>query len=326
MNDISSLVVAIVLVATSVALIVRHVRVWKRLNDEQLEERELDFRRRQFRRRLQTSAMIGILGVAIVVGQLLLDMVKSPKFQVYYWIGVLALLLWIVLLAVADMVATSSYYSRERSDLAVGHAKLQIECARPANEPAAATTASRRGRLGGYPNKRRFRYANPAPQRTAANRSVPGSGTGTAAAMFSWPAGDDAIGAAKNDAVPTVKFERSASPALFITINVPPATVVPPAKLSVPLRTSLPAPNFSRPIPPPASLMLPEKVVVAELLTINSASVPPLLATRPDPESDAMVCVPPPRSASRCSRPQAPSLRARCSRRARADRASTCRR
>ncbi len=127
MNDLSSFLVALVLVATSVALVVRHVRVWKRLNGEGLEERELDFRRRQFRRRVQTSAMIGLLGVAIVVGQLLLDFVKSPRFLVYYWIGVLAILLWILLLAVADMMATSAHYSRERSDLAVGHAKLQLE-------------------------------------------------------------------------------------------------------------------------------------------------------------------------------------------------------
>jgi hypothetical protein len=108
-------------------LIVRHVRVWNQLKKEELDERELNFRSRQYRRRMQTSAMIGVLGMAIVVGQLLLDVVKSPKFPVYYWIGVLALLLWIVLLAVADMVATSTYYSRERSDLAVGHAKLQVE-------------------------------------------------------------------------------------------------------------------------------------------------------------------------------------------------------
>jgi hypothetical protein len=129
MNDLSSFVVAFILVATSVGLVVRHVRVWKRLKEDDLDERELNFRRRQFRRRVQTSAMIGLLGVAIVVGQLLLKDVDKPllKFHVYYWIGVLALLLWIILLAVADMVATSAYYSRERSDLAVGHAKLQIE-------------------------------------------------------------------------------------------------------------------------------------------------------------------------------------------------------
>jgi hypothetical protein len=129
MKDLSGFIVALILVATSVALIVRHVRVWKRLKEEELDERELNFRRRQFRRRVQTSAMIGLLGVAIVVGQLLLKDVDKPllKFQVYYWIGVLALLLWILLLAVADMVATSAYYSRERSDFAVQHAKLQVE-------------------------------------------------------------------------------------------------------------------------------------------------------------------------------------------------------
>ncbi len=127
MNDLSSVAVALVLVGTSVVLIVRHVRVWKRLSSEELEERELNFRHRQFRRRVQTSAMIGLMGVAIAVGQVLFHVVNSAKFKGYYWIGVLLLLLWIMLLAVADMVATSAYYSRERSDLAVGHAKLQIE-------------------------------------------------------------------------------------------------------------------------------------------------------------------------------------------------------
>jgi hypothetical protein len=127
MNDLSFFVVSLLLLATSAALIVRHLRVWKRVRAEELDEQELDFCRRQFRRRMQSSAMIGVLGVAIAVGKLLFDVVKSPRFLVCYWIGVLAILLWILLLAVADMVATSAHYSRERSDLAVGHAKLQIE-------------------------------------------------------------------------------------------------------------------------------------------------------------------------------------------------------
>jgi UDP-N-acetylmuramyl pentapeptide phosphotransferase/UDP-N-acetylglucosamine-1-phosphate transferase len=127
MNDLSSYVISAILLATSVALVVRHVRVWKRLKAEELDEREYIFRYRQFRRRLQTSVMIGLMGVAIVVGQVLMDLGVSWRSKVWYWIGVLGLLLWILLLAVADAVATSAYYSRERSDLAVEHAKLQVE-------------------------------------------------------------------------------------------------------------------------------------------------------------------------------------------------------
>jgi hypothetical protein len=127
MQGLSSYLISAVLLATSFVLVGHHVRAWRRLNQDDLDEREENFRYRQFRRRMQTSAMIGILGVAIAGGQVLFDVVRPGKLQGYYWIGVLLLLLWIVLLAVADMVATSSYYSRARSDLAVGHAKLQVE-------------------------------------------------------------------------------------------------------------------------------------------------------------------------------------------------------
>ena len=127
MKYIPSILMMVLLGGTSAALIVMHVRAWKRLALDQLDDRAASFHRRQFRRRMQSSAMIGLLGVAILVGQLLLDVVKWPNFNVFYWIGVLALLLWIVLLAVADMVATSAFYSRERTDFALQHAKLQAE-------------------------------------------------------------------------------------------------------------------------------------------------------------------------------------------------------
>ena len=51
-----------------------------------------------------------------------------------WWIGIVALVLWIVLLAIADLAATSFFYSREKSDFVVEHAKLQAELARPARK------------------------------------------------------------------------------------------------------------------------------------------------------------------------------------------------
>lgn len=124
---VSTYLLAALLGLTSIGLIVWHIRGRQRLAEEELDERERDFRRRQFRRRLQTSALLGLLGAAIFVGQLLLDAVHSPRFHVGYWIGVLALVLWIALLAIADMAATSVYYSREKTDFVVQHAKLQAE-------------------------------------------------------------------------------------------------------------------------------------------------------------------------------------------------------
>jgi hypothetical protein len=124
---LSSYLLAALLGLTSAGLIAWHIHGRQRLAEEELGERERQFRRRQFRRRLQTSALLGVLGVAILVGQLLMDEHHSWRVQLAYWIGVLGLVLWIALLAIADMAATSVYYSREKTDFVVQHAKLQAE-------------------------------------------------------------------------------------------------------------------------------------------------------------------------------------------------------
>ena len=128
MDHLSGYLLAVLLGVTSAGLIVWHVRTWRRLRQEGLaDDRERDFRLRQFRRRVQTSAMLGLLGAAVLGGELLMDAAPSWKFKVIYWIGVLALVLWIALLAIADMAATSFYYSREKTDFVLQHAKLQAE-------------------------------------------------------------------------------------------------------------------------------------------------------------------------------------------------------
>ncbi len=127
MNYPSSFLVGLVLCILSAGLMAWHVRAWKRLRHAEVDPRERDFRRRQYRRRMQTSAMLGALGAAIFIGQLLMTREISRLFLVIYWSGVLVLLLWMALLALADMAATSFYYSREKNNYIVEHAKLQGE-------------------------------------------------------------------------------------------------------------------------------------------------------------------------------------------------------
>ena len=136
MNYLSSIIVALVLVVSSAGLIAWHIRAWKRLQQEEIDPRERDFRRRQYRRRMQTSAMLGVLGVAIFIGQLLMTWVTSRHVLVIYWSGILVLVLWVALLALADMAATGFYYSREKTDYVVEHAKLQGELRRARDEEA----------------------------------------------------------------------------------------------------------------------------------------------------------------------------------------------
>ncbi len=130
MNYLSSILIALALCLSSGALVAWHVRSWRRLQYQELSAGEREFRRRQHRRRMQTSAMLGVLGVAIFVGQVLMLRVGSRLFLVIYWSGVLVLVLWVAALAVADMAATSFYYSREKNDYLVEQARLQGELRR----------------------------------------------------------------------------------------------------------------------------------------------------------------------------------------------------
>ena len=97
-----------------------------------------DFRRRQYRRRMQTSAMLGILGAAIFVGQLLLDWAVSSGLLLVYWCGVLALVVWIALLALADMTATHFHYAREKNNTVIEQARLKDELRRARQKDAEA--------------------------------------------------------------------------------------------------------------------------------------------------------------------------------------------
>ena len=138
MDYLSSVLVSLALCVSSAGLMFWHVRAWQRLQHAGIDPRERDFRRRQYRRRMQTSAMLGVLGVAIFVGQLLMAWPASRLLPVIYWSGVLALVLWMALLALADMAATSFYYSREKTSSIVEHAKLQAELRRVREKEAKA--------------------------------------------------------------------------------------------------------------------------------------------------------------------------------------------
>ena len=71
------------------ALMVSHVRAWRRYRSQELADEELEYRRRQFRRRMQTSAMLGILAIAIVVGELVTVRIGSSWFRLIYYCGIL---------------------------------------------------------------------------------------------------------------------------------------------------------------------------------------------------------------------------------------------
>ena len=111
-------------------LTVWHVRAWREVRSLELPPEARNYHWRQFRRRIQCSAMLAVLAVLLFVGQ----WVESPPLHSFsficYWGATLLLVVWLALLAVADIVATKYYFGRLRSDVIVEQAKLEAEAQR----------------------------------------------------------------------------------------------------------------------------------------------------------------------------------------------------
>jgi hypothetical protein len=128
-----SALVSGLIVAAAAAMIVGHLRAWREARDQVVDTRQRDFRWRQFRRRMQTSVMLGLLGLAIFCGRLLMLFPIAPVLLTLFWIGVLLLLAWVALLAGVDIWATKYHFGRMRSDYLIEQTKLQAELYRLRN-------------------------------------------------------------------------------------------------------------------------------------------------------------------------------------------------
>ena len=108
------------LIGMGAALIAGHFRAWGRQqqSDGALDEHDLRHYRLQFRRRVQTSAMIVVLGIMIPIGDLLIPWQRFPKLFSLYWIVVLLLAFWIMILAAFDWLSSRVYSRRTNAALA----------------------------------------------------------------------------------------------------------------------------------------------------------------------------------------------------------------
>jgi cytochrome bd-type quinol oxidase subunit 2 len=109
---------------------VAHVRTWRRAVGCAATREELDYRRRQYRRRMQTSAMLAVLAVALFVGEWLTGEIASRWFAIVYWLATLVVVGWVGLLALADVLATKIHYDRIRHGYVIERAKLEAELRR----------------------------------------------------------------------------------------------------------------------------------------------------------------------------------------------------
>lgn len=118
---------AVILLA--VGLLVSHWRTWRSTMTQAAGEAERNYQRRRFRRRMQTSAMLALAGVALVIGQLIPPRM-FPTLFVFFWTGVVLLLFWVVLLALADAAATRNHVGRLQRERSAERSRLEEELLR----------------------------------------------------------------------------------------------------------------------------------------------------------------------------------------------------
>lgn len=104
------------------------------------DEQEARFRRNQFRRRFQVSLMLALLAVGLFLGQFI-PIDEYPTFFVAYWCGMALLVLWIGVLAMADLFSVRRRAARLSREYHVQEARLRSEYRRlsgqaPPEKPA----------------------------------------------------------------------------------------------------------------------------------------------------------------------------------------------
>ena len=137
---------ALFLFAGSVLLVRWHWVVWQTAASEDLDDQYRKFLSDQCRRRVQASGMIGLIGVAMFIGQFLS---RWPLVNVFHWAGVLLLALWVILLAMADLLITRNYLGRIRRDQILDAMRYYAENNRRDGEDSSPDGDSRdRGPIG----------------------------------------------------------------------------------------------------------------------------------------------------------------------------------
>ncbi len=131
-----TIAVGLALSATAAGLMVSHVRAWRRFEEsgDAADPRERGYRRRQFRRRVQTSALLGLLAVALVAGHWTASLPWRPWAFVVYWGMVLTMVAWVALLALADLVSTRLHFGRVRERYRLEELRLKAELKRMKDE------------------------------------------------------------------------------------------------------------------------------------------------------------------------------------------------
>lgn len=122
----TNFLVAAGLLLASVVLICVHRRSWRAVGESTGDSATHQFAHRQFRRRMQASSLIGVVAVAIAAS----SWIPGTIATALYWTGVLLVVVWIGLLALADLLGSHVHYRQVDAEHRAEHAALTAELQR----------------------------------------------------------------------------------------------------------------------------------------------------------------------------------------------------
>lgn len=126
---VSAFVGAAIIIA-GVLVMRSHYYTWqKQKADPDLDERERRHLHRRFRRRLQATGLLVVIGILIPVGDIEILFADRPGLFALHWLAVIALVMWVGLLAVGDLAATRAHSRISLSRLEQKQRELEREVA-----------------------------------------------------------------------------------------------------------------------------------------------------------------------------------------------------
>ncbi len=121
---------AILLLVVSALMMGEHALSWRRTQSRQLDRVEFDFLQRRYQSRMQTSLLIGVIGVLIFIG----IWVDKPRAMAVYWLGVSMIVGWLLLAASADWSTSYRYLSQVRGKFIAEREALRADIKRQKSE------------------------------------------------------------------------------------------------------------------------------------------------------------------------------------------------
>lgn len=119
----STILFAASLLVVSATLIWWHLLAWRRADHGGLTDGDYRFYRNQFRRRMQSSAMLGLVGILALVDLWIAD----ATARAVLWCFILLIVVWTLILAGTDWLASRLHFDKLLSASAVEHALLKRE-------------------------------------------------------------------------------------------------------------------------------------------------------------------------------------------------------